>query len=159
MLLIGAGLLVFIAFAPVLRGAFGYGWPLILALAIGGGIYLIWPKAPAVRAVDVLSLVAIAVSSVGLFALLPFGGGGVGRAIADLVSSYVGELGAGVILSTVLVLSLIVVFHFSPAATLGAFATGIRAAHAERQRINALVARVRPGDRVLAKPGKAVAAK
>ena len=156
--MIGAALLLFIAFAPLLRSAFGWGWPVIVALALGGGVYLIWPKAPAVRFVDVVCLVVIAITSVGLLALLPLGGGGVGHAVAALVESYVGGWGAGVMLTTALVLSLIVVFHFSPAATLGAFAAGLRTAHAERQRINALVARVRPGDKAAPKTLKATKA-
>ena len=153
--MIGAGLLVFIAFAPLLRTLFGWGWPVIVALALGGGVYLIWPKAPAVRAVDIVALFGIAGTSLGLLALLPIGGGGAGHAIAGLLASYVGAWGAAVTLATGLLLSLIVVFHFSPAATLGALATGMRAAHAERQRINALVARVRPGDRPTLKPVRA----
>ncbi len=152
--MIGAGLLVFIAFAPLLRIAFGWGWPVMVVLALGGGIYLIWPKAPAVRLVDVISLVGIAVTSVGLLALLPFGGGVAGHSVSSLLASYVGTSGAGVILATGLLLSLIVVFHFSPAATLGVFAGGLRTAHAERQRLNALVARVRVGDKAAIKPVK-----
>jgi len=153
--MIGAALLVFIAFAPVLKTAFGWGWPVIVALGLGGGVYLIWPKAPAVRLVDIVCLFGIAITSVGLLALLPMGGGGGGSAIAGLLASYVGTWGAGVILATGFLLSVIVVFHFSPAQTLGAFAGGLRAAHAERRRINALVARIRPGDKTAIKPVKA----
>src|SRR5207248_5533256 len=56
----------------------------------------------------------------------------------------VGAWGAGVILGMALLLGLIVVFHFSPAATLAAMAATARAAHAERSRIEALVRRAGP---------------
>jgi S-DNA-T family DNA segregation ATPase FtsK/SpoIIIE len=46
-----------------------------------------------------------------------------------------------------LLLGLIVVFHFSPAATLGAMAATARAAHAERRRIEALVRKAGPQDK------------
>ena len=139
--LIGLGLLVFIAFAPVLRSGFGWGSALVVALVLGGGVYLIWPRAPEVRLVDVISLLAITASALGLLALLEVGGGSVGEGISRWVASYVGPWGAGVIFGMALLLGLIVVFHFSPAATLGAMAAAARAAHVERQRIEALVRR------------------
>ena len=43
MALIGAGLLLFIALAPVLKTAFGWGAPLMVLLVLGSGLYLIWP--------------------------------------------------------------------------------------------------------------------
>ena len=142
--LIGLALLFFIAFAAVLRSGFGWGAPLIVVLVLGAGVYLIWPRAPEVRIVDVVSLVAIAVAALGLLALLGVGGGAAGTGIAWWVGSYVGPWGAGVIFTVALLLGLIVVFHFSPAATLAAMAATARAAHAERRRIEALVRRVGP---------------
>jgi DNA segregation ATPase FtsK/SpoIIIE-like protein len=142
--LIGLALLFFIAFAPALKAAFGWGAPLVVVVALGGGLYLIWPKAPAVRAIDVASLFAIVLSALGLLSLPQVGGGAVGGTIAWWVASYVGAWGAGVILAMALLLGLIVVFHFSPAATLGAMAATARAAHAERRRIEALVRRAGP---------------
>ena len=56
--LIGLGLLFFIAFAPVLKTAFGWGAPLVVVLVLGGGVYLIWPRAPRVRLLDVAALLA-----------------------------------------------------------------------------------------------------
>ena len=144
MALIGAGLLLFIALAPVLKTAFGWGAPLMVLLVLGSGLYLIWPRSPEVRLVDVLSLLGVAWSVLGLLDLSRFGGGVVGAGIAWWVASYVGFWGAGVIFGMVLLLGLIVVFHFSPAATLGALAATARAAHAERQRIEALVRRAGP---------------
>ena len=117
---------------------------MVVALVLGGGIYLIWPKAPEVRKVDVASLFAIAASILGLLALLGVGGGWAGSGLAAWVGSYVGPWGAGVIFGMALLLGLIVVFHFSPAATLGVMAATARAAHAERQRIEALVRRAGP---------------
>ncbi len=134
--LIGLGLLFFIAFAPVLRSGFGWGAPLVVLLVLGGGVYLIWPRAPQVRP---LALVAV-------------GGGSTGEAISWWVASYVGPWGAGVIFGMALLLGLIVAFHFSPAATLGALAATARAAHAERQRIEALVRRAGPKGEPRSKP-------
>jgi DNA segregation ATPase FtsK/SpoIIIE-like protein len=142
--LIGLGLLFFIAFAPVLKAAFGWGAPLVVVLVLGGGVYLIWPRAPRVRLLDVAALLVIAGSVLGLLALVEVGGGSTGEGIAWWVTSYVGEWGAGVIFGMALLLGLIVAFHFSPAATLSAMAATARAAHAERQRIEALVRRAGP---------------
>jgi hypothetical protein len=152
--LIGLGLLLFIALASVLKTAFGWGAPLIVLMVLGGGLYLIWPRLPEVRLVDVLSLLAIAWSVLGLLALTRFGGGVVGASIAWWVASYVGPWGAGVIFGMALLLGLIVVFHFSPAATLGALAATARAAHAERQRIEALVRRAGPKPALEPRPTK-----
>ncbi|HEY8759292.1 MAG TPA: DNA translocase FtsK, partial [Candidatus Dormibacteraeota bacterium] len=142
--LIGLALLFFIAFAPVLRSAFGWGAPLVVVLVLGGGVYLIWPRAPQVRPLDVVALLAVTFAVLGLLALLEVGGGSTGEAISWWVASYVGPWGAGVIFGMALLLGLIVAFHFSPAATLGALAATARAAHAERQRIEALVRRAGP---------------
>jgi DNA segregation ATPase FtsK/SpoIIIE, S-DNA-T family len=142
--LIGLGLLFLIAFAPVLKAAFGWGAPVVVVLVLGGGIYMIWPRAPRVRFIDVASLLVITASVLGLLALLEIGGGSTGEGTAWWVASYVGDWGAGVIFGMALLLGLIVVFHFSPAATLSAMAATARAAHAERQRIEALVRRAGP---------------
>ena len=142
--LIGLALLFFIAFAPVLRSGFGWGAPLVVVMVLGGGVYLIWPRAPQVRPLDVVALLAVTFAVLGLLALLEVGGGSTGEAISGWVAGYVGEWGAGVIFGMALLLGLIVAFHFSPAATLGALAATARAAHAERQRIEALVRRAGP---------------
>jgi S-DNA-T family DNA segregation ATPase FtsK/SpoIIIE len=151
-LLIGLALLLFIAAAPSLRSAFGWGWPLILALGIGGGAYLIWPRAPEVRLVDVAALLAVAVGVLGLFSLTGLGGGRAGDRIAGWLATYVTASGAAVILAMTLVLGLIVAFHFSPAATLAGFAAALEAAHAERRRLDALVERVKNRERERPKP-------
>ena len=82
MALIGSGLLLFIALAPVLKTAFGWGAPLMVLLVLGSGLYLIWPRSPEVRLVDVLSLLGVAWSVLGLLDLSRFGGGVVGAGIA-----------------------------------------------------------------------------
>jgi len=156
--MIGAGLLFLIAFAPLLRHAFGWGWPIAVGLALGGGFYLIWPKAPQVRAVDVASLLMAAVSAFGLLSLIGLGGGSAGNGVAGWVGSYVGPMGAGVVLAMGLLVGLIVVFHFSPAATLGAMAAAAGAAHAERERINALIRRAGARMEVAVKPDRVPAA-
>jgi DNA segregation ATPase FtsK/SpoIIIE, S-DNA-T family len=142
--LIGVALLLFIAFAPSLKAAFGWGAPLVVVAALGGGLYLIWPKAPPVRLFDVLSLLAIVFAGLGLLTLVGVGGGVAGATISWWVASYVGLWGAAVVLTMALLLGLIVVFHFSPAATLAAMAATARAAHVERQRIEALVRKAGP---------------
>jgi len=139
--LIGLGLLFFIAFASVLKSGFGWGAPLVVVMVLGGGLYLIWPRAPQVRLIDIAALFAVTASVLGLLSLLKFGGGAAGDGIEWWVASYVGPWGAGVIFGMGLLLGLIVAFHFSPAATLAAMAAAARAAHAERQRIEALVRR------------------
>ena len=141
---IGLALLFFIAFAPALKATFGWGAPLVVIVALGAGLYLIWPKAPPVRAIDVASLLAIVVGVLGLLSLLGVGGGAAGTTLSWWVASYVGAWGSGVILSMAILLGLIVVFHFSPAATLAAMAATVRAAHAERRRIEALVRKAGP---------------
>ena len=124
-----------------------------MVFVLGGGLYLIWPKAPAVRLIDIASLVAITISTLGILDLTRLGGGAAGVGISWWVASYVGPWGAGVIFGMGLLLGLIVVFHFSPAATLAAMAATARAAHAERQRIEALVRKAGPR-RVEAAPAK-----
>ena len=126
---------------------------------VGGGVFLIWPRAPRVRLIDVASLLAVTASVLGLLALLDVGGGSVGASISWWVASYVGPWGAGVIFGMALLLGLIVAFHFSPAATLGAVAATWRATHAERQRIEALVRRVGPKEEAARpKPVRSLAA-
>src|SRR5260221_13495253 len=80
--LIGLGLLFFIAFAPVLRSAFGWGAPLVVVLVLGGGVFLIWPRAPQVRFLDVIALLGVTLSVLRLLALLEVGGGSAGAATA-----------------------------------------------------------------------------
>ncbi len=141
MLIIGGGLLLVIAFAPELWSAFGWGWPLVLAIALGVGLYLIWPEAPVLRLIDALSLVVTGAATLGLLALTHIGGGVAGADLARYLAAHVGVWGAGVVMATALVLSLIVVFHFSPAATLAGVAAALQATHAERERLNRLVMR------------------
>ncbi|HEY8812296.1 MAG TPA: hypothetical protein VIO86_07375, partial [Candidatus Dormibacteraeota bacterium] len=88
--LIGLALLFFIAFAPVLRSGFGWGAPLVVVMVLGGGVYLIWPRAPQVRPLDVVALLAVTFAVLGLLALLEVGGGSTGEAISGWVAGYVG---------------------------------------------------------------------
>lgn len=132
-----------IAAAPAVHLALGWGWPLVLAIALGGGLYLIWPKAPEVRLIDIAGLAGVAIGALGLLSLSRVGGGLAGDAVATWTAAYVTALGAVVVLAALLLLGLIVVFHFSPAAALATIAGAVRAAHAERQRLNALVAPVK----------------
>src|SRR3981081_4939818 len=57
--LIGLGLLFSIAFAPVLKAGFGWGGPLVVVMVLGGGVYLIWPRAPQGRSVVIAALSAV----------------------------------------------------------------------------------------------------
>jgi DNA segregation ATPase FtsK/SpoIIIE-like protein len=110
--------------------------PVIGALAIGA--YLLWPKAPKPRPVDVVSGTVAIVSLIGLFGLLA-AGGSVGRGVDRVVEQVVGTVGAWVLLTAGLVIGLIVTIHFSPGALVATIVKAVRAAFAERNRLERLV--------------------
>jgi len=125
-------------------GAVDAGWPLVvLGLIIGGG-YLLWPSPPALRPLDVGAAVLALLAALGLLGLALGAGGGTGGAIATLLVGLAGGPGASVLLVAALLLGLIVAFRFSPGSTLAAMAGGVRAAYAERSRIENLVKTAKP---------------
>jgi len=126
---------------------FGVGWPIPIAAAVGLGALWLWPRSPELRPTDVGAGLSGALAIQGLLSLASAGAGGsLGGAVEQLIASLAGRPGALVILSLVLVLSLIVGFHFSVGATLVGLAEAMQAGYAERQRIESLVRRAR-GDR------------
>jgi S-DNA-T family DNA segregation ATPase FtsK/SpoIIIE len=120
-------------------GLFGWGWPIPVAAALAAGAYLLWPHPIPVRGLDVLAAVLAAAAVLGLLSLAAGAGGGSGHAVAALLTAFVGRWGAAVVLLFALLLGLIVAFRFSPGAVMLAMGTALRAAHAERQRLEALV--------------------
>src|SRR5215472_5127488 len=116
-----------------LLSAFGVAWFVPVAAALGLGTYLLWPKAPRPRMIDVLAGVVAVLSLVGLFGLAARAGGSVGSTIDETLQAPFSVFGAWGLLLAGLVIGLIVTVHFSPGA--------LRAANAERARIRDLVAR------------------
>jgi S-DNA-T family DNA segregation ATPase FtsK/SpoIIIE len=106
--------------------------------ALAFGAYLLWPKAPKPRPVDVVSGAVAVVSLIGLFGLVA-AGGSVGRGIDRVVEQVVGTIGAWVLLTAGLLIGLIVTVHFSPGALLATIVKTVRAAFAERNRLQRLV--------------------
>ena len=120
--------------------AFGVAWFVPVAAAMGLGAYLLWPKAPRPRMVDVIAGLVAVVSLVGLFGLAARAGGAIGRTIDEALQTPFTTFGAWALLLAGLVIGLIVTVHFSPGALLSATVGAMRAANAERARIRDLVA-------------------
>ena len=139
-----------------LIAAFDRAWFVPVGAALALGAYLLWPKAPRPRPVDVVSgLVAVA-ALVGIFGLVGHGGS-TGAGIDGAVTSVVGPIGAWALLVALLVIGLIVTVHFSPGALVTTMVTAGQAAYAERLRLQNLVSP--PAAATKAKtPGKQAAA-
>src|SRR5215472_13199305 len=120
--------------------ALGAAWFVPVVAAMGLGAYLLWPKAPRPRMVNVVAGVVAVVSLVGLFGLAARAGGAIGGAIAGSLQDLFTTFGAWGLLLAGLVIGLIVTVHFSPGALLTATFGAMRAANAERARIRDLVA-------------------
>jgi len=154
-LLVGAGLLclvsVVIGGAPLLdrvhadiQGAFGYGWLIPVASAMALGVLWIWPHPVPLRGAHIAAGVVGAVSVLGLMSVADAPAGGlVGHLVDRVLASVAGAVGAALILTLVLVLAAIVTFRFSVGTVLVAAVATVRAAYAERQRLEALVRRPR----------------
>ncbi|HSP08269.1 MAG TPA: DNA translocase FtsK [Candidatus Dormibacteraeota bacterium] len=112
--------------------------PVLALLALGA--YLLWPKAPRPRAVDLVAGGVAVLALVGLFGLVGHAGGSVGSSIDAAVTGVVGPIGAWALLIALLLIGLIVTIHFSPGALLAAGVGAARLAYAERVRIQNLVA-------------------
>ena len=150
-LLILAGLLGVLAVAShagsILAGlqqwlvaSFGQAWfvPVAAAVALGG--YMLWPKAPRPRLLDVLAGTVAVIALIGLFGLAAHAGGSAGRAIDRLVVGLAGQYGAWALLIAGLVIGLIVTIHFSPGSLIASVVNAFQAAYAERRRLERLVA-------------------
>jgi S-DNA-T family DNA segregation ATPase FtsK/SpoIIIE len=154
LVIMGAALLSAIAMVvggapPVLatmhRGifqTFGFGWPLPVAAALALGGLLIWPVRVLPRPRDA---VAVLIGVAAVFGLLTIvradAGGAVGHVVSGLLVALVGDAGAILLLVVVLLLSLVVAFHFSVGDAVLGMTQAARAAYAERQRVEELVQR------------------
>src|SRR2546430_579297 len=120
---------------------FGIAWfvPVAAALALGG--YLLWPKAPRPRTIDLVAGVVAVLSLVGLFGLAANAGGSLGRAVDNSLEGLLGTVGTWALLVAGLVIGLIVTIHFSPGALLVSAVGAVRVANAERARLRDLVAK------------------
>ncbi|HVC78540.1 MAG TPA: DNA translocase FtsK 4TM domain-containing protein [Candidatus Micrarchaeaceae archaeon] len=137
-----------------LMAAFGRAWFVPVGVALAFGTYLIWPKAPRPRPVDVVSGIVAVISLVGLFDLAANAGGSAGHGVAQVVEPVVGHWGAWALLIAGLVIGLIVTVHFSPGAMIATLIRAGRAAFAERNRLERLVAPPAPAVPAAAKVQK-----
>ncbi len=122
-----------------LTSSFGSAWFVPVAAALGLGGYLLWPKAPRPRPIDLVSGAVAVAALVGLFGLAGNAGGSVGHGIDRAVIQVVGQVGAWALLTALLLIGLIVTIHFSPGVLLATAAGAARAAYAERVRLQNLV--------------------
>src|SRR4029077_3390327 len=126
-------------FRDWLLGAFDRVWVVPVGVAIAVGAYLLWPKAPRPRPVDVVAGGVAMIALIGLFALAAHSGGATGRGVVQAVEQVVGVPGAWVLLTAGLLIGLIVTVHFSPGALILTVVRAARAAFAERGRLERLV--------------------
>src|SRR6267378_707136 len=122
-----------------LMASFGRAWFVPVGVALAFGAYLIWPKAPRLRPVDVVAGAIAVVSLIGLFDLAGNVGGSTGHGVDHVVEQVVGHWGAWVLLSAGVLIGLIVTVHFSPGALIATVIRAARAAFAERNRLERLV--------------------
>ncbi len=138
--------------------SFGAAWFVPVAAAVGLSAWLLWPKAPRPRTVDLVAGVVATLCLVGLFGLAAHAGGAAGGAIdRGLVGPFT-TVGAWALLVAGLVIGLIVTIHFSPGALLVTAVGAVRAANAERARLRDLLADPAPEKGKAAKPARAAAA-
>jgi S-DNA-T family DNA segregation ATPase FtsK/SpoIIIE len=125
--------------------SFGGAWFVPVGAALALGAYLLWPKAPRPRPVDLVSGAVAVVALVGIFGLVDHGGTA-GQAIDGPVIQVVSRPGAWVLLVALLVIGLIVTVHFSPGALLASVFAAGRTAYAERVRLENLVSPPAPAN-------------
>jgi DNA segregation ATPase FtsK/SpoIIIE, S-DNA-T family len=117
---------------------FDRAWFVPVGGALAFGAYLLWPKAPRPRPVDLVSGAVALVSLIGLLGLAGVGGSA-GRGVDRVVVQVVGPIGAWVLLTAGLLIGLIVTIHFSPGALIATLVRTAQAAFAERNRLQRLV--------------------
>ena len=123
-----------------LVSSFGRAWFVPVAAVIALGAYMLWPRAPRPRVLDVLAGTIAVIALLGLFGLAAQAGGSAGRAIDDGMVGLAGTWGAWALLVAGLVIGLIVTIHFSPGSLIAAVVKTMQAAFAERRRLERLVA-------------------
>jgi S-DNA-T family DNA segregation ATPase FtsK/SpoIIIE len=141
------GLLAILSHADQILGAIrqgmysllGTAWFVPVVAAMAASAYLLWPKAPRPRGVDIVAGVVTVLSLVGLFGLAANAGGSLGHGIASSLTGLFTAVGAWALLIAGLVIGLIVTIHFSPGALLVSTVGAVRAANAERARLQELV--------------------
>jgi S-DNA-T family DNA segregation ATPase FtsK/SpoIIIE len=122
-----------------LLGNFGRAWFVPVAASLGTGAYLLWPKAPRPRPLDVVSGLVAVFSLIGLFGLARGQGGGLGAGIDQALTEVVGTWGAWALLVAGLVIGLIVTIHFSPGAVIQSLLDAAKSFLSERDRFERLV--------------------
>ena len=122
-----------------LLGSFDRAWFVPVGGALALGAYLLWPKAPKPRPVDLVSGGVAVISLFGLFGLAGDVGGSAGRGVDRVVVQVVGTVGAWVLLTAGLLVGLIVTVRFSPGAFVAMVVKTAQAAFAERNRLERLV--------------------
>jgi S-DNA-T family DNA segregation ATPase FtsK/SpoIIIE len=136
-----------------LTATFDRAWFVPVAATLGLGAYLLWPRAPRPRPVDIVSGAVAVIALVGIFGLLGRGGS-VGVGIDGAVIQVFGHVGAWAVLVALLVIGLIVTVHFSPGALLATLVATGQAALAERTRLENLVSPPAPARSKEAKESK-----
>ncbi len=111
--------------------------PVAGAMALGG--YLLWPRAPKPRPLDLLAGGIAVVALIGLFGLAGQAGGTVGRDVDNAVIAVVGRWGAWALLVAGLAIGLIITIHFSPGALIATVVRAGQVAYVERIRLQNLV--------------------
>ena len=139
-----------------LLASFGRAWFVPVAALFGTGAYLLWPKAPRPRPLDIVSGLVAVFALIGLFGMAGAQGGGLGAGIDQALTEVVGTWGAWALLVAGLVIGLIVTIHFSPGAVIQGGLDAAQAALAERERLERLVSL--PKEEPKAAPLKAAAA-
>ncbi len=81
-----------------LVSSFGRAWFVPVAAAVALGSYMLWPRAPRPRLLDVLAGTIAVIALVGLFGLAAQAGGSAGRAIDNVVVGLAGTWGAWALL-------------------------------------------------------------
>jgi S-DNA-T family DNA segregation ATPase FtsK/SpoIIIE len=122
-----------------LVAAFGRTWVVPVGGALAFGAYLLWPRAPRPRPVDLVSGAVAVVSLIGLFGLAGHVGGSTGDAVDRVVTQVAGPVGAWALLVAGLVIGLIVTIHFSPGALVASVVRAGQVAFSERKRLQKLV--------------------
>src|ERR1700674_1979481 len=118
---------------------FDRAWFVPVAGALAFGAYLLWPKAPRPRLLDIVAGVVAVVALIGLSGRAAGAGGSIGRGVDRIAIQVVGRPGAWALLTAGLLIGLIVTVHFSPGAMLATVARATQAAFAERNRLQRLV--------------------
>ena len=144
------GLLAILSHAGMILGGirydlvawFGNAWFVPVGSAIALSAWLLWPKAPRPRTVDVVAAMVAVLSLIGLFGLVASAGGSLGSGIDGALSGMFTSVGAWALLVAGLVIGLIVTIHFSPGALVVTAVGALRAANAEKRRLRDLVGNV-----------------